>query len=279
MDRARPQLRLYFGVFAGLTLAGVLLRTIAMLTVFDAEIGYFDPGILPHLSRILYILVAAGALVWARFLPFDTPATEWRTPLRLPFALLSALSMAVFSVGLLLLRPEILKGGSPVFLALVAFGLLGSLYFFLSLTRQGRYPDGISATLFLPVFWCTAAIAETYSDVYVTINSPVKLALQMGFIGFMLLLVAELRFRVGKPAPRAAAAFLAIGTFFTLNGSIPLLAASGAWGRPLHTLYAVVLLAAGLYGAYHFYCHLTASRSLPAPAAEPEDNAAPSDTD
>ena len=83
-------------------------------------------------------------------------------------------------------------------------------------------------------------------------NSPVKTDLQLAFLGFMFICLAELRFRVGRPMPRYSLAFLAIGSYTCLVGSIPLLIATGAGilENFSHLLYAAVLLCAGLYGLY-----------------------------
>ena len=107
-------------------------------------------------------------------------------------------------------------------------------------------------------------MADTYFDVYVTLNSPIKVSLQVGLLGFMLILLAELRFRVGRPLPRYSLAFLALGAYACLVGSIPLLLATavGAVSLPRYALYAAVLAVVGLY-AFYLLLHYTAS---PAPA-------------
>ena len=104
-----------------------------------------------------------------------------------------------------------------------------------------------------------AAVADTYFDPYVTMNSPVKVAIQLGFLGLMLVLLAELRFRVGKALPRYSVAFLAIGSYACLVGSVPQLCAfaKSYFGKasvqpvsPRYALYAAILLVAGIYGLY-----------------------------
>ena len=136
----------------------------------------------------------------------------------------------------------------PVWLALPA-----ALYFVLSANRQdSRYPDWLSLVGFLPVLWCIAAVADTYTDQFTAMNSPIKISLQMGFLGLALILVSELRFRLGKALPRVATALMSIGVFFSMNGAIPVLLGTGAHllDNELHLFYSFVLLCGGVYGAF-----------------------------
>ncbi len=276
MDRNRIAPRLCFASAAVTTLLGTVMRTIAMFTHFDASIGYFDAGLLPSLSDALYFVAVILAVAGAFFIPKDVLPRELCVPHRAFVAWPLGCAMALFTVLLFITsNAELFTKGGTFKTALTLLGLLGSSYFFLSATRKGRYPDWLSAGGFLPILWCMAGVAETYTDAFVTMNSPVKVSLQMGFLGFMLLLVAELRFRLGKALPRVAVAFMSIGIFFSLNAAIPVLAASGILHNALHTLYAGVLLFAGLYGAYLLFRYTCAPGQpdeipVQAPSAEAE---------
>lgn len=260
MDRTRTMPRICFMVTAALTLAGVILRSVCQLTQFDAAVGYFNEGILSTRSNALYFAAVLLITVGACFIPKSSLPTELRMRLRLPVALLVGLSLAAFTVASFVLYFPAITSEDPRVTAItpapIVLGLPASLYFIISGKRDGRYPDGLSAAGFLPILWCVAAVAETYSDKFTTMNSPVKLGLQMGFLGFMLLLLAELRFRLGKAMPRAAVAFFGIGSFLCLVGSVPVLLGTGAriLDNKFHMLYAIVLLCAGLYGLYTLFC-------------------------
>lgn len=254
MDRSRTMPRLTLILSAALTLAGVAVRSLCVLTAYDPEVGYFDRGLLPSLSTALYFLAVIVLSTAALLIPRDTRTTELTTRYRFPAALVVGLSLVAFSAsGLILRYPDVTAGTvTAMALAPVLLGLLASLYFFFSGRRDGRYPDGLSASGFLTVLWCVAAVAETYSDMDTAMNSPIKLGLQLGFLGFMLILLAELRFRLGKPLPRGAMAFLGIGSYACLTGSIPVLLGTGAGvlTDTFHLLYAIVLLCGGLYGLF-----------------------------
>ena len=286
MERSRSLPRICFWLSAALTLIGVTLRAVCMLCLFDADIGYFAVGLLPTLSNALYFVAAVAIVLCAALTPRNIlPAApkaegadeaeqappprlilpmELHTPGRAYAALLMGLALGGFTVATLLL-PDLFRGVSgKAVLAANILGLLSSAYFFLSAHKDGRYPDWLSLLGFLPVFWAIAAVADTYFDVYVTLNSPIKVSLQVGLLGFMLILLAELRFRVGRALPRYSLAFLALGAYACLVGSIPLLLATavGAVSLPRYALYAAVLAVVGLY-AFYLLLHYTAS---PAPA-------------
>ena len=249
MDRSRMTPRLYWLISAAIALVGVTLRTVCMLTAFDASVGYFNEGLLSLLTRAFYfpaVIIAVGCAV---LISKNSLATELNDKSRTPAAYLLGLALAVFTVGVLLLC---YKDKTNNFLTYpVVLGVLASLYFFASAGRSGRYTDKLSLLGFLPVIWCVAATWETYVDQFTAVNSPVKIGLQLGLLGLALILISELRFRLGKPLPRLAIAFMSIGVFCSLSGSIPVLVgtAVGVLDNILHVFYASVLLCGGLYGA------------------------------
>ena len=271
MDQNRFMPRLCFALTAALALLGAVLRAVCMLTAFDESVGYFNKGLLPTLSAVLYFAGALLPILCAAFIPKNTLPNTLHTRLRLPAAFLWGLSLIVFAVfGTMYLLDVKALGITPITAVRylpVLLALPASLYFFLSGNRQtDRYPDWLSLVGFLPVLWCVLSVAETYTDQFTAMNSPIKIGLQLGFVGLTLILTSELRFRLGKPLPRAAVALMGIGATLALNGSIPVLVGTGArvLDNDLHMLYAVVLLCGGLYGLYV----LLQYTCLPAPACE-----------
>ena len=274
MEKRRNLPRICLLLTAALTLLGVALRSVCMLGCFDTDIGYFAEGPLPLLSNVLYFAAVLIPTVCMAITPKDVLPTELHTPGRAPAAILLGLSLAVFTIISLLICFPARK--SNTMLASSLLGLLASTYYFLSARRDGRYPDWLSFLGFLPAIWSIAAVADTYFDQYTTMNSPVKIALQMGFIGFMMISLAELRFRVGKVMPRYSVAFLAVGSYACLVGSIPLLIAAcvGIVDQLRHTMYASVLLCAGLYGFYLLFRYTVS----PAPSESPAESLATPNT-
>lgn len=250
MDRRHHIPRLCFALTAGLTLLGVVLRSVCMLCFFDVDPGYFVPGPLATASDLLYFAAVLAPTVCMILTPKDALSREPLAPRRFPFALLLGLTLTAFTVISLLISFPARK--SDVMLTPSLLGVVTATYYIVSAKRDGRYPDGLAFLGYLPVFWNIAAVAETYFDNFTTMNGPVKISLHMGFLGFMMISLAELRVRVNKPSPRYSVAFLSIGSYACLVGSIPLLLAllNGNLSNLRHILYASVLLAAGLYGFY-----------------------------
>ena len=253
MDRSRTMPRLCFVLTALLTLASSALRSVCMLTQFDETVGYFNPGPLPTLSNVLYFIAVAVAIAGALLIPKGSLPVTLDTRLRLPAAFLWGASLAAFTVAALLFCYK--DRTHDAILAPILVGLPASLFFFISADRSGLYPDWLSLAGFVPVLWCFCGIWETYADQYTTMNSPIKISLQMGLIGLALILVSELRFRLGKALPRGAVAFMGTGSFLALNGSVPILLGTGAHilDNTLHLFYAIVLLCGGLYGLYTLF--------------------------
>lgn len=272
MESTRLSPRVLWLITAILTVSGVILRSVCMLTAFDATVGYFNKGVLPALSAALYFAAVAAAVIGVSLIHKGVLATELNTRLRLPAAYLWGFSLVAFTLGVM---ATCYQERTNSFLTVpMVLGVLASFYFLASKNKTGRYGDGLCALGFLPVGWCITAAWETYTDQFTAMNSPIKISLQMGFLGLALILVSELRFRLGKPLPRVAAALMSIGVFFSLNGAIPVLLGTG--GRilhnDLHVFYAVVLLCGGIYGAYTLFQYLWFPAEA-APAAAAEDTA------
>ena len=288
--RATPRLCLYLTL--ALIFLGVSLRTVCMLCFFDADPGYFSAGILPTVSNALYFLAVILPVACAFAAPKSAYPARLMTPRRtIPAAGLSA----VLALTSLLLIPFLVqaflqwqdytgvtfvtylsKYPSVQFLsfpavrvgfilpAVVLLGLVAAAFYGVSASRRERYPDWLSFLGYAPVLWSIASIGDIYFDPYVTMNSPVKISLQLGLLGFMFISLGELRFRVGRFLPRYAAICWAIGSYTCLTGAVPVLAATGA-GLLHHVpylFYAAVLLFAGLYGLYLLFCYTV--RSAPA---------------
>ena len=263
--------RLYFLLTAGVSMVGLALRLVCMLTQYDAAIGYFDRGFLSYASYGMYFVAVIAAIVGAILLPKDSVDPTLRTPHRAPFAHAVGLALAVFAIlygaSALLSSPARLE---IMDLALIVSALAAIVYFPLTAQRHGTYRDSLVFAGFLPLLWCMAAIAITYADPYVTMNSPIKVSLQMGLLGFMLILLAELGCRLGKPVSRKVIAMTAIGTYTALMASLPILAAASVSPALLYTLCAGVLLAVAVYGGYMLFCYACTSAKETCTAETPD---------
>lgn len=248
--------RIAFFSALGLTLAAAVLRTVAFLTAYDGHIGYFSAGAsaVTVIYRVLAVVTVLTTAVCARLIPADQTA-ELRLPTGadplaiLPFpALLLTAFYTLYSVYNATATSNIL------WMICGATALIGAVFFLLRLLGRGsRTWLGSTGLCILPAM--IVIIALTYSDATVTMNSPVKLAVQFAALGIMLAVVAELRFLICIPAPRLAIVSFATTAFLCLGGALPCLIARLAGSIPSDRpesrgLYLVCLLAATLYGLY-----------------------------
>lgn len=251
--------RIAFWSATGATVAAILIRTIALLTAYDSEIGYFSSEAVTVVYRLLVLCAVVGIAICARMIPAE--ATE---SLRLPG---SANPLAILPMtGLFLLAiyagHVAWNGGAQQAHAAPATlwwicavsSLLGAVYFLHCLLGGGsRTAVGLTGLCILPAMICL--IALTYSDTLVTMNSPVKLAVQFAALGILLGSISELRFRLDKPAPRLAILLFSVAALLCLGGALPCLIARLAGQIPAdrpegNGLYLVALPVACLYGLY-----------------------------
>ncbi len=249
-----------------LALLGAILRTVCVLTQFDAEVGYFNNGWLSLASRALYFVAVACFAVGAIALPKKSAVSGLTSRAHTLTAYLLALVLAGFAVGAVIIGKA--SGEMRTLLPMAGAAILSAVYFAITALHDERTSDRLAVLGFVPVLWSILSIGETYVDPYTTINSPLKLALQTGFLGFMVLMTAELRFRLGKPSPRRAICLHAVAAFTCLTGAVSTLAgfAAGIKMDSLYPLYAAALLAAGLYAL------LTFPTAAPAPIENAPEN-------
>ena len=252
MEKRRNIPRLCSLLTAALALLGVGLRSACMLTCFEADIGYFTAGILPALSNALYFVALALPMACMALTPRESLSTELHTEGRAPVSILLSFALAAFTMVLMATSLQSSEPMSKLTLTSNLLGISAAVYYLVSAPRNGRFPDWLSFLGYLPIFWSVAAVAETYFNNYVAMNSPVKIALQTGMLGYMLIVLAELRFRVGKVRAHYSVILLSVGSYACLVGSLPLLiaACAGIIDHLRHIMYAVVLLCAGIYGLY-----------------------------
>ena len=245
MNRTRILPRLAFWLSAGMSLLSVILRSLAFLLHYDREVGYFDSSAIPVLCRVLSVLavlcpVLCGLLIPKNTLPVRTGGGRRELIALLPLCgFLLFLCLTLAGVGKLSIR----------FLIPLAVLSAGGAAYFLGVLMGWRRRDLLALVGFCPVLWGILVIAQTYTDPYNTMNSPVKLAVQFGALGLMLALCGELRYHLEHPAPRVYLAVQSMGMFFCLTASVPYLVASlaGVVDHPLYNLWSAVLLGLGIY--------------------------------
>lgn len=250
MNKERLLSRVAFWSAAVLTLAAACLRTAAFFTAYDGEIGYFNRSAVTTVYRILGTCCVFISSMCGMLIPKDKlsapSASRGRSPAAafpLAASLLAAFSFLLDYSGMSVLR-----------ILCILLSLCAAMHFLLALFGTGsRNLRGMLG--FSVILLCMLIIGLTYNDPYVTMNSPVKLAVQFSCVGIMLGMTADLRRLLGKPAPRLALPVLSAALFFCAAGAMPCLAARIAGfipaGRPEGgSQYLAYLCFSSLMGVY-----------------------------
>lgn len=253
MNRPSRSYRIYLIAAACATLALTVLRTLALTTALDVDIGYFREG--SPLVTALYIM--EGIFLLAAFsLPFfigrDTlPAA--RRPASL-FTLIStgiaALGAAVM-IAILIAHIRILSA-PPLLTVLALLLLLGAAVFFgLQFLSENPPPRLLLPAGYGAILSAALLLSITYFDLYTQMNAPHKVSIHVALLSVMLYLLFDLRPLIGAARPRGHAVLSAICFLFSagfgISNAIAFLA--GAYGDVFMLGIDLYLVAFSLYVA------------------------------
>ncbi|MCQ2429064.1 MAG: hypothetical protein MJ192_01920 [Clostridia bacterium] len=265
-QRLLPLISVCFSL--GAALLAAILRTCALLTAFDPQIGFFDPSALVTVETVLCFLAVILPTVCACLIPKDTLPAELPDKSRdltalLPLAGFLAFVLTCTTNRAAFLGVKLNPAGkdtvlSGVVTALTVLAVVGVVYAFCLLYGVKSRPLCAGIGL-VPIFWCLVLVSVTYLDQYVAMNSPLKIGLQMGTLAMAVALTAELRVLLGRTAPRCYLVFMGIGAFFCFDNGVSYLIASLAHAvkeKPLYEFAAYVLAAMGLYFALRLVQYL-----------------------
>jgi hypothetical protein len=194
--------RLYFLSALTLTLLVSGMRTACLLTSYDSDVGYWASTPITVITTVLYILTAAWFLAAPLLLKKEELTDEVSTA-RLICGKLGG-SLVLFA-GLCLTISLSAEGdyASPIPTALrpavAVLALLSSAFFFTSGPRKAKLRTAHAACGFLFLVFLFAFLFYVYFDMYVTINSPLKNALQLSILSSMLFALGEIRESIGRP--------------------------------------------------------------------------------
>lgn len=256
MNKARVLPRVAFWAVTGLTVAAAILRIVAFLTGYDAAVGYFRRSAVTIVYRILCACAVLISVLCAHLIP-ASDAVAPRIGDRRDWSAVIPLTASLW-LSFSLFRSFLLGSGarSMGWIAPLAAGLAlcAALYFLLLLLGTGRR-NARGLLGMCMTFLCVLLVGLTYNDPYITMNSPVKLAVQFACVGVMLGMTAELRMLLGKPAPRLALPLVACAVFFCLAGALPCLIARAGGAIPAtrpegDALYLSYFFFAVLMGLY-----------------------------
>ncbi len=238
--------KLYLLSAALLAVLLTALHTASLLTAYDGTVGYFNNTPLVITMRILYALGA----VWCLVIPFLTPKkTSPAAPPTIPMTFTGYFSGILFLFsGILLLRSALAAQNTPTLVYLLATFTLLAAPFFLTVGKKMHAPCG-----FLVLGFLFCLLFYIYFDMYVTINSPLKVALQLAILSAMLFALCEIRRGIGKSMPHITAAARPLCALFCLPTSVAHLVfgASNACGplerSVISPVFSLPLLALALF--------------------------------
>ncbi len=252
MNHTSTLRRVHWILTAVLSLAAAVIGGCAMWTSFDAEIGYFDPGVLSTAMPVVAALAVVAAVLppllikRKAILPACPPADAPIATRCLSFLL--AFQAAFYGISTCIRRPPL--PDTSTFVLVGALGAIGAaLYFVFSALRiSARWSSIVAPLLGLcPIVWGVSIIGETYFDMTVTMNSPIKLATQFGFATLMLIMTAEIRLYLREPASRLAMAIRGLTAFVGLGAGTMLIVSIGVLRDFTQLLHGVSLLLIGLF--------------------------------
>ena len=178
-----------------LTLLLCTLRSICMLNNYQPELGYFDSSALAISMKILLVATVAFGIIT----PFLTSAPSSDPPT----ASAGQTAVSVFSGALILISGiGILMSATSagtVTLLLGLFMMVGAAFFFTAPKKRLNAYFGFAVLAFL---FCM--LFHIYFDMYVAINSPLKISLQISLLTCMIYTLMLVRRAIKKTTPRFA---------------------------------------------------------------------------
>ena len=233
-----------------LALVTLLLRALALITAFDAEIGYFkSDAALPVLTRVLEILALAACFVpLFLFNKNELPVTH--RPLNLAARIAAGLAAVCLLAAAVFLLPRLSTIPAPRVLVLLAAVLLaaGSLYFvfLLRVKEAAATPFGYAVIL-----GAVLLLSITYFDRYTQMNTPHKVSLHLSLLCVMVWMLFELRAVLGIAKPRGLAVTSSLCLFYpgVCGGSNVIAFLAGSYRDPLYLMGDLVCLGIAVYVA------------------------------
>ncbi|MBQ9783412.1 MAG: hypothetical protein IJW44_02720 [Clostridia bacterium] len=177
----------------------IALRTVNFFFFFDAEIGYHQANaLLPILANVQLALAvvffAVAAFLWFRKTNIGYPK-ELSAAIRIA-ALPAAAGFLFRAIFVYLNRAE----GDKLALLSLLTGIAGAGYFLLLAFNQKQESFRILSG-FCAIVHLILTLASSYFNIFIQMNAPDKLMLQLGCLGGMLFLINELRAWISRPRP------------------------------------------------------------------------------
>lgn len=185
---------LRFTVAASAILA-MLLQSLAYLASLVTDSNYFAYGSILPILAVASAAVAAAVGTADAILSGKAQKLDRKDRSRLA-SLPAAIGFAVAGIHLLLIAPTKLGIIGAILL------IFGALYCALDCIGTEKFGSVAPLIGFANVLGCACLTCYHYFDQTVEMNAPAKVTIQLALLVAMLFYTAELRCRLGNPAPR-----------------------------------------------------------------------------
>ena len=216
-ERKTKKLSLIFVLATFLcTIAAIALRTVNILSFYDAQLGYFEKSALPTIMNIILFIFPAAflatSIIFERKNGFDK-AFACPNFFKISSAICApaVIGAAIYSAA----HSELTKAS----VILVISSVICAAYFALYLSK--KIPSCNTVLALFPVIICVVILAVTYFDVFTTMNSPHKVLIHIACLSSMLGFLADARLLADNQKKKNYHFYIALATFFTGVSSIP----------------------------------------------------------
>lgn len=275
------KIKLYAMITLASTVVAVILRTCCLLWFYDEDIGYYSKGILPIVLSIFSVL-ALGFFASAIFTVKPTDKLSDGREDNLAIKISSAICALVFASFFIVsvMSTSLISDSVVADLLSKISALMMIVYFAMNLFGKNVNRNAQTVLGFGFVLWAICALAISYFDVYVQLNSPDKVTLHMGLMSAMAFFTVEFRCFVDKINRKVYPFCSACSVFFCALASIPSLFkwVIDGMGEYKYLFYYVVLFALLIYSAARFFSFAFAN-NLGEVNIEPENMAEGTDNE
>ena len=274
-DTAIENIKGYLTVSLALALIAALLRSMAYIFSFDADIGYFNGSFFSKIATYFIIVSCTFALTGFAFISKDAtlPRKLTNEGNSIYFASVFAgfIMIADFAYKLYLMIGEekfsyykfifasafksensyIIRATAVIEIAGVVASILAAVCFFLRSSK--RFDSKLCAWLgFFPIIRALTGVAQIYFEMEVQMNHPSKLMLEFALISLMIAFLYELRFFISEDyaRPRNFVVFSCVALIIAISAGISEMMGFfvGKTSKGDFCIEAFFCLAMGLYG-------------------------------
>ncbi len=214
-----------FRICSILALVAAVWRSVAFITSFDSDVGYFNGSFLPTATNWFLVISAAYALSGFFFINKKAllPKTLDSSPNSVYFAsIFAGFVMAadfvykiyamigeerfeyyayIFKKGFRADNSYLLRAMAIIEIFGTLSALLTAVWFFIRSTKKAK-STAVAALGFFPILRALSGIAAIYFDMEIQMNHPSKLLIQIALIATMIYFLCETRFFVSEMHPR-----------------------------------------------------------------------------